>query len=295
MEELMNEGEWPGVVDRWLVRQRGGVVILPWHLDRLMGVCVDGRPRELRSGWFEFAQYGPGTQGGVEEGGVGKAWVDVVLERGETCLQVELPATKGPWFLRVDGSGDDAGKVVHLYGTDESVKRVSCDVSVGGAASDAAFAYVMAVVKPVTAGYVRLFGVDVKSGEEVLLAEYGAGETCPSYRRYFVPAMERAAGANVNGDGECVVLARCRRRFVPLSGDEREVLLISNLPALVAMMQGQWKREAGNWEDYQGYKNVAVELMAKEAAAYRGRARVPGLEFARGFPIGVGCGLGVVR
>ena len=63
VRELMNEGDWPGVVDTWYLRYDSatGMLSLPSHLDRLLNVSIDDAPKEIRSPWFEFVQYGPGS------------------------------------------------------------------------------------------------------------------------------------------------------------------------------------------------------------------------------------------
>ena len=63
VRELMNEGDWPGVVDTWYLRydSASGMLTLPGHLDRLLNVSIDDTPKEIRSPWFEFVQYGPGS------------------------------------------------------------------------------------------------------------------------------------------------------------------------------------------------------------------------------------------
>jgi hypothetical protein len=277
------------------MRKDGDVVILPPHLERIMGICVDGEPVQMRSGWFEFVQYGPGALDGRRD------FSGVVLERGETCLQREWPAGGAAWRLRVEGVSDErdgggARPVVNLQGEDAEGRLVRTqgaggvwvtgeNVEINGdtppfeAVSSAVFSRVSAVVKPVTRGAVRLWAVppDGGAGDAVFLGEYGAGETAPVYRRYQVPGAE----------GSCV-LARCRRRFVPVR-DENDVLIISNIRALKAMIMAIEKHDSGNVENlplYNAYRANAVGLMRTEAAAYRGKARTPAMDFQRGASIG---------
>ena len=281
IEELMNCGDWPGVMDRWALRMVDGVIILPGHLDRLAGVCAHGAPIELRSGWFEFMQHGPGDQGD------GHGWADVVVERGESCLQAAWPGAAGEeWDLQVSGEDGDAGAVVKIQGRDADGLFVSSEVAVaaGGVAVevDGGFACVSAIIKPVTSGRVALDAVNGARVER--LGVYEPGETCPSYRMYFVPSMR--------GCGQRVVMGRCRRRFVPVR-EENDVLLISNLRALKAMIMAIEKHDSGNVENlqlYEAYRNSAIRIMADEARAYRGMARTPAMDFSRGAAFGEGTG-----
>jgi hypothetical protein len=81
------------------------------------------------------------------------------------------------------------------------------------------------------------------------------------------------------------VLARARRRFVPVKEDT-DVLIISNILALAEMVIAQWKRESGNLEEYAVHKMTAVDIMRKESMAYLGKVRTPALSFQRGFSLG---------
>ena len=109
IEELSSKGDWPGVVDRWYLRfdQQTGLVALPSHLERLMAVTVDDCPREIRSPWFEFVQFGPGVvrdQDQDSEGNVRSrrtVWNNIVADRGESPVQVNVPRDGGPYTLRI--------------------------------------------------------------------------------------------------------------------------------------------------------------------------------------------------
>ncbi len=117
---------------------------------------------------------------------------------------------------------------------------------------------------------------------EIELSNYAPFETCPSYHHYFSTWLRLMQTLN-----PCcrTIIARCRRRFVPVAQDV-DKLTISNLPALRQMVRAIWKRDAGNLDEYIALKTTAVDLLNKEAMSYRGKARIPGFVFGRGFAIG---------
>ncbi len=288
LEELFNEGDWPGVVDRYRFTTYGGLVVIPGDLDRIMQVAFDATPVEMRQEWFEFLQFGPGVQDG-------NTWFDAMIDRGETCLFREIPdvgyklKVKG----RVDEREDGVRPKIRILGYDENRRwirtadgdgvlqdgfEVEIDGDSGSKAvtTNAAITGIVGVQKPVTKGFVDFYSV--KDGEaDYHIATYAPRETTPSYRQYTIPF--------VASDDTASVIARCRRRFVPVVNDT-DVVPISNLPALESMVMAIQKREAEDYAGYAALKSIAVDLLNKEANAYRGVQRKPALTFSESALIG---------
>lgn len=308
-EELINEGDFPGVVDRWRIVADSGVLVLPGHLDRLMQITIRGIPTDVKSPWFSFVAYGPGIQD--DETFRNRDWVawghdDGILEVGEFPTKTPIPLSTGsaglpgPWNLRVYASvGETEGAYCTVQGLDENDLEIRTQLSDGSSTwidgeripislgssfyeSTKTFSELKAFTKPMTNGYVRLTAWNGTT--EVELSNYSPDETTPSYHKYYSPWLHRITPSDGN---ECcrTVIARCRRRFVPIVEDT-DVLMISNLPALRAMMIAIWKRDAGALDEYAAMKVTAVDLLKKEAKAYRGKARTPSFVFQRGFAIG---------
>lgn len=306
IQELANEGEFPSVVDRWHIVANDGHLVLPSFLDRLMQINIKGVPQVISSPWYQFCAYGPGTPSDNPQGEFNRWWVDerMIVDWGEFPTQVRLPETGGPWNLRVytavnediltDGTStppecvlqgtDGEGQVIRMSnGTSDYTngEAVSMDFAQPFTQTTQQFSTLATFTKPVTRGPIKLTAWDGTT--ETVLSNYLFSDTTPSYHHYFSDWLRTLT--HYDTTPAKVVRARCRKRFVPVAGDT-DVLIISNLPALKEMVIAQWKRDADSLQSYMAHKQTAISLMNKEAEAYRGKSKIPGLTFQRGFAIG---------
>lgn len=318
-EELMNEGDWPGVVDRYYFKTQNHHIILPYFLDRIMGIAINDRPYSMRSPWFEFVEYGPGPQNDNN-----CKWVDNVLDRGEVAIQAIFPnEANGPWNLFVEAEvqeGIVAGTsitpiTITVQGTAPNSRQVRTmhGTSYGWGEQfeldpnppyttygTAVFTGVTGVIKPNTNGYIKLWATNGNPASDTLLATYGPNETAPSYHAYFLPSLKdcligasacwtccnsNTESSTVQNDGELRVLVRGRKRFIPILKDD-DFLIITNLPALIAMMVAVIKREHSDPQGYAAYKLNAIDIMQKEAKSYRGSIRTPSITVMGGSTLG---------
>lgn len=309
VEELANTGDYPGVVDRWAFRfnQITGMVALPYYFDRLMQVTTDGVPRMITSPWMEFIAYGPGIQDDFDaRGNRRRCWTTSVIDRGDSPVQRDIPdpfELTGPWTIRVYTAVDEQGASVfppniNIQGLDQDglvVRSLSngtgdteylngvnypMDASSPFTTSSQQFSKITGVSKPQTNGYIKITAWN--GTDEVELSNYAFNERTPSYRRYFIPSIVKRCDSC--DDHDRILIARCRRRFVPVTQDE-DILMIGNLNALEEMIIAQWKRLSDR-EKYILHKREAIVLMRAEAEAYMGKSRVPAIQFQRGFALG---------
>lgn len=307
-EELMYEGDFPGVVDRFYFRANAatGRMALPYHLDRLLQITVDQCPGMIVSPWWEFYAWGPGYQDDFDaRGNPRRYWIPVVTDRGEEPVKVPIPDVEsglsGPWWLRVyathDEDVDGDSPEINIRGLDQNGliirtlndgtadadytgENIAIDFGVPYTQSNQNFSRITAVRKPQTRDYVRLTAWN--GSVEVELSNYAYNETEPSYRHYYVPEIHNRGRDNAR---DKIVLARCRKRFVPVREDD-DPLIISNINALSEMLIAQWKRMSGDLDEYSAHKATAVDILKKEAMGYLGKARVPAISYQRGFPLG---------
>ena len=297
VQELMNEGEFPNIVDRWHIVAEDGMVVLPSFLDRLMQINVRGRPQTIASPWYQFVAYGPGTR--EDQQGFGRWWTDdgMILDRGEHPVKVEVPVIAGPWYLRVYTAVSEGATPPYctIQGTDENGEiirtevdsvwingeQIALDADETYVQSTKEFASITAFTKPETNGYIRLTAWN--GSIEIDLSNYAPYDTTPSYHHYFSQWLNDLTAPT---DSPLrVIQARCRKRYVKVREDT-DLLLISNLPALSEMVIAQYKRDSDDMQSYAAHKQTAVDLMVKEANSYRGKSRLPGLTFQRGFAVG---------
>lgn len=302
-EMLANEGDWPGVCDRFhlLFDEVTGVLVLPYYLDRLLQVSVDYCPAQIMAPYAEFVNYGAGIQDDalINNGTSNlqpRNWYSDCMDRGEVVSHLPVPPTGGPWYLRCYATEPEtSGAVINLQGwKDNRLIRsqpdgtagdwingvdLGIDFSVPFTESTQSFDKLSAVVKPETNGYIRITATDGTS--EVELSQYAPVETAPSYRSYYIRSLWRPQTGICNR----VVLGRVRRRFVPVAEDD-DVLMISNINALKSGIVSLWKLDAGDYQAAEYQKARAIEFLKKEAVAYLGKAPTPAISFTRGFPVG---------
>lgn len=281
IEELMNEGDWPGVVDRYRFATYGGIITLPSSLNRIMGIALEGEPIEMLSAWYEFSAGGPGENSG---------WTDCALDHGESCVFQNVP-TSGAYQLQVSADVDERVSGVRpkivIRGYDENGLWIrssigdGVEVEINGdtapklTLTEKRFSFVESVQKPITKGYVHLHASTTGTPH---LASYAASETRPSYRQYRIPGLP--------DDKLHRLLIRAKKRFIPLRADSDE-LAISNISALELMLTALQARAASDIGKYHANRQMAVQLLKKEAESYRGKTVKPAITFARGF--GMGC------
>jgi hypothetical protein len=299
-EELANEGDWPGIVDRYLFSSTTGHIILPSFLDRILGVAINNMPYSMRSPWYEFVEYGPGPQGAC-------GWMDSVIDRGETSIQIPFPELSGgPWTLYCISELSEVGQILvqgrlanhrdvrtqPVTGTFIDGEQLQFSAPGSPVYGAVQFGEITGVEKPETDGYIELWATNGNPLQDVMLAAYSPEETTPSYHGYFLPSLhldcrrECCCGtSSPSARPPMQILVRGRRRFVPVSSDT-DLLMISNLPALVSMLMAIQKREVGDIEGYVNFKGAAIGLMRAEANTYRGKIKVPALTFERGASFG---------
>lgn len=294
-EELMNEFDFPSVIDRLRFRLSPckRTFVLPSDYDRMLMCTIDGVPAQMQSPWFEFVGYGLdllNSYANVPGGWDSFERFEGVLDREDAAGFEDVPVSGGPWYIGVFCDKDErtAGvrPVINIQGYDyqnnwirspdgEGGFKDGIDIQLNGDAapfwtfSTQTLRYLTAITKPTTKGYVKLAVRNADASEMSYVGQYAPNDTTPFYRQYSIPTLRR-----INGNENChtTILARCRKRFVPITKDS-DFLLISNLPALQSMVQACYYRDAKDEDSYLKYKTIAVDILKKEAKAYIGLQR----------------------
>lgn len=284
-EELMNTFDSPAVVDRIMFNVTSGRITLPSSYDRIMLMNLNCVPMQMQSPWYEFIGWGLDyvTEGSDATQINYLQQLQGVIDKEEVAAFNEVP-TDDTYRIRIYGTvdeldADDERPVINVQGYDVNGRWIRTEyegawidginVEINGDTApywvdtDQTFKSVTAISKPVTKGYVYLYAAG-EQGSLVHIGTYAPKDTQPSYRRYFVRGLNLP-----NTDSSYQVLARCRRRFVPITADG-DYLIISNLPAIKAMIQAVYYREANKTQDYLSFRQIAIGLLKEEAKAYIG-------------------------
>lgn len=286
-EELMNEYDFASVVDRLVFNVTSGHITLPSSYDRIMMMNLNCIPMQMQSPWFEFVATGwellneiPADDNFFDSLGV----LSGVLDRDQVCQFEDVP-TDAEYYIRVYGqAGHDERTasvrpkiVIQGYDADgkwirtqnsSSIWIDGIEVEINGDAvpyfisTTQTIKQITAIVKPATSGYVYVYATPVLGGDPVFIAAYAPKDTNPYYRKYFIKGL-------CNNDDTFQVVARCRRRYMPVLTDADQ-LIISNLPALKAMVMAIFYFESNEPDNYLKYKATAVDILKKEMKAYLG-------------------------
>lgn len=283
-EELLRTGDYPSVVDRYKIVTSNRTLTLPYYLDRVLGISVNGTPIEMRRPWIEFDQYGPGSQ--HEYTGV-----DLTLDKGDAPTFLDIPNDTGRTYqLKIESTGIEAGtERVLVTGWDangdwiRSEEPASSGTYIDGVyitidtTSSQQFSEIDRVVKPQTKGFLTMKSVD-DLGAEVVIAEYHPNELRPSYRRYFNPFIS-------DGSPDVTIRVRARKRYYDLK-DDNDFLIIPNVDALENMIIAQGKRRSQKPNEYKIFKNLAIECLIEEANSYNGYEQSPVIRMSSSFGVG---------
>ena len=241
-ERLLQEGNWPGILERCCFCTYNGIIVLPEKYDTLVRVALDKTVRTVADNWYEFMEYGPGPQ--CPTGTV----TTTAIDQGESPV-VYQPEGK---YLKVFGGG------ATVYADGLTVTLAPGSATTEAEKSATTYKHITRVDLDSTGSQVELVYVDA-AGNEFLGARYSGDTARPSLRMYKVPAA--------TGSQTCDALLR--RRFTPVVDDETP-LLISNLPALRNMLISLFKEETGELELAEAYLQRAVISMRAENRRYFG-------------------------
>lgn len=286
-EELVNAGDWPTIIDRLKFKITEKHIVLPSDYDRMLYFTMDGIPQQMQSPWYEFVGYGLELQTAVTpSNSTGLNWYEGVLDKDTVATfrhipddQTYYPRVYGRTDERVDGVRPEI--VIQGYDVDGNWIRTSdgaggfidgFSIPINGDTapywiqSTQSVSYVTAITKPQTKGNVLLYAANLDGSTQHYIGGYAPRDTTPIYRQYSVSWLPD------DNTLERTVLARCRRRYVPIE-DDADFLLISNLPALKKMVQAVWYGIAKQRDDYIAYRSDAISLLKEEAKAYIGLQR----------------------
>jgi hypothetical protein len=244
---------WRLLASRIRMKTMNNCLPLPREFDKIIQVNIDKRKASVFDAHYEFLDAGPLDISSCDC----SVSNDLVEFPGMFPTFYDLPArdTDRPrnWKLMAFSTDDgDTGKTLSIRGLTTYLNEIMTGATPGETVeinrwragregrletlstykqSVNTFVDITAVKKPVTRGYITLFGVDQASAtpnEMWFLGKYHPDETHPAYKRYKVQGHDFA-------NGECVV-ALVQIAYMAAKHED-DILLVQNMDAIGAMMK----------------------------------------------------------
>lgn len=189
LEEVINSGTWEGTVLEVLFNGSLGYITLPYNMQSLLGVQINGWPQAVWGKFAEWQEVGPGRVKPDVQG------IGPLIESPETSPTTRRISDFGTGGLirLVIVSATDAGKKVRLYGKDLLGQEVF-DTSTGAMGIELTTVFPSAVTSQ---GFSQLDNVifeddmvapssiyTVQGGIDYPLSTYLPIENAPNYKRY---------------------------------------------------------------------------------------------------------------
>lgn len=281
-DRLIKGGKWKGCYQKYRFCVNDACITLPREVEGIEAFAVECIPGTVRSEWFEFLENGPGLVEaddciGVQllDRGLAVAFDDVrgtgkklavysdVTEATGAKIVLRFYNNAAQWVrTQQDGVWQD-GEEITLPPAGQYAYTVN-ECAPGG---------LVAVIKPVTNGFIRLYEYTVAGGALKPLGYYAPTEQVPQYRRALVPDLPNmACGATACDNVTVSVLAKLTH--IPVVGKDNDLLIIRSMGAMKLAAKAI-KHEAAN--DFQGaavWWANARNVLDEELKSYLGDGAV---------------------
>lgn len=284
-ERLMGIGDWLGTFQVYQVCLNNNCLVWPRPVERITLMDVCGRPISVRTQWYEFLENGPGfvySKSSTAPCAFGCGMQ--LIDRGQTCLYSDISSSAKKLKIYADLT-EGASARITFRGYDENQNWIQTEdppssdlwiegekINLSGAPIITTKKYAppgpLVVLKDVTKGPVRVYSYDdsLTPAAQQLIAVYEPGETRPTYRRSFIPGLQRT-GTN----GECVsstVTALVKLRHIDAVSD-LDTLVLQSTEAFRLACQAIRKEENNLLTEANLYWYGVVDPVTKR---YRGGA-----------------------
>lgn len=265
LERVINSGTWEGTIAEILFNGSTGFITLPYFLQAIVGVQINGWPQQVWSKFTEYVEVGPGRVKSDLQG------IGPLIEATETSpTQFRIPdlGVGGPLRIVLSNAAD-ASKSFWFDGKDLANGEVYTSGAMGlpftsaypSAATAQAFSDVTNVQLPDNMQgncslYVIIAGVDF------LLSTYEPQDFRPNYKRYKTGTWEVTRP----------IAALCRRRYIPVK-NTTDWLVPGNLGALRFGLRALFAENSNRDADMaDGLWARCYALLNQEHRSRRGKA-----------------------
>jgi hypothetical protein len=265
---LINDGKWKGNVVPGVFDSSTGYITLPYEVQSILSVHVNGCPEVVFNEFFEYVSVGPGEL----RSDLHNQGLLVDMGDGWPCQRDIETANYLKFILNAPA---DAGKTVRIFGTSGEAGSLGEDLydsTTGVRGMPVTLAYPSVTtnfkVQKITglqfqSGRVGLTGLYVvTSGDDYFLSRYYPFETNPTYKRYKTQTTTQRIGL------------KFRRRWVQMTA-ETDWVYPGNLAALQLGLQALKHEETGYLEEAMNEWAAAVKWLNDELRANHGSAIFP--------------------
>lgn len=287
---LAAKGRWWGTYQRLYVCLSSACITWPREVANVEAfkICEEGVP--ILNQWYEFGDLVPAPS----------------LTSCECAPPRLLDRAPSPQFVDTADSrqiriyprvASDAGKKVILQGVDDSTGQTirtlvgsnyitGEQLTLASPFATSTFTFLkpglVGVQKPVTNGVLDVYALDPDTGDEDKIAEWGASELNPQYRRSYLTSAPTAAnttdptGCCTSADNGCATVPACNypvgeaivRLEVVDALIDSDWLLIQNLLALKHAMKALVLRDRGEYGAAEVETQEAVRILRADNEKY---------------------------
>lgn len=258
-------------------------ITLPEIYSRLINLAVCRIPLPIYNEFYEVMEDSIGVQGPITNRyGCG---IQAAFERTNVPTAVDIPAGANSYIRAYITDARDIGKRIlfldaadasglGIYSTDVGNQINGFPIVFNQPFVTSAFIVTRfaAIQKDVTYGDVVIKAVDATTGVETFLSRFTPQQTNPVFRRYYLQAGCPWPACDNGQPRTRQITCLAKYEFRPVS-QPTDLLLISNLPALKAKVEGIRFSELDNPTALQmaAAKHAgAIRLLNKELATYHG-------------------------
>lgn len=288
-------GSWAKVV--FNVDREDPYITLPSQFARIANMDVCQFPVRVQNEWYEFLEAGiglqknffstcnwPGLTDAYDRNNVPSAYE---IPDSNQKLRVYITDTRdiGAKFF-VNGALDSNGNKIYSQDVTTQVEGEILILDDPFVTTTDIITSFSSITKQGTAGQSATYGdvvfkaVDATTGDETFLSRYGAQETTPQYRRYYINALPLNCCCSANGT-TAQVTVMCKYEYRPVVNPS-DVLIIGNIEALreECMSIRYGKMDNAEAQAFSVLKHKeAIRLLNNDLAHYVGKLQ-PAINFA---------------
>lgn len=278
-ERLLWKGHNAHTYGRFRVSTTTSTITWPKELESIDKLDIENIPVQVRNGWYEFLEHGPGLVDDTRPQDYS------AIDYGVSCVSTDVPSAnpckiriytaigEGSKLIRIQGKGSDGIGIRTEYpassGTYVNGENLvtAAYPSPGYIESVNLFTSLDAAQKPETKLAITVKAYDPVALTETTLAVWEAGIKNPEFRRSYVPGL-------VNDGASKTLVVVGKLRFLPVTVDE-DWVIPANLSAVKLMVKAIWLEENDRIQESELYEQKAKRALEEQTSEYLGSAKNP--------------------